>query len=64
MKTWYCVTTSFDDRGRVTSGITDVVEAEEKPESRFTSTRRKDIYNDYFGSHEEATAYVEEARRA
>ena len=64
MKTWYCVTTSFDDRGRVTAGITDTVEAEEKPESRFTSTRRKDIYNDYFGSHEEAAAYVEEARKA
>ena len=28
MKTWYCVTSSFDDRGRVTAGITATKEAE------------------------------------
>lgn len=64
MKTYYCVTTSFDDRGRVTAGITNTVEAVTKPESTFTSTSRKDIYNDWFESFEEAKQFVEEARVA
>lgn len=50
MKTYYCVTSSFDDRGRATANITDMIKAEEKPESTYTSTRRKDIYNDWFES--------------
>jgi hypothetical protein len=44
MKTYYCVTSSFDDRGRATANITNIIKAEEKPESTYTSTRRKDIY--------------------
>lgn len=64
MKTWYCVTSSFDDRGRVTAGITGTVEAEEQPEQGYKSTRTKDIYTDYFGSYEEAAAFVEEAKKA
>lgn len=64
MKTWYCVTSSFDDRGRVTAGITASAQAEEKPESSFTSTKRKDIYNDWFGTEAEARKFVEEARLA
>lgn len=64
MKTYYCVTTSFDDRGRVTAGITNTVEAATKPESTFASTSRKDIYNDWFESFEEAKQFVEEARVA
>mgnify|MGYP000737978033 CR=1 FL=1 len=53
MKTYYCVTSSFDDRGRATANITDMIKAEEKPESTYTSTRRKDIYNDWFESEKE-----------
>lgn len=64
MKTYWCVTTSFDDRGRVTSGITSTVEAVQKPENTSTSTSRKDIYNDWFESVEEAREWVEEAKRA
>ena len=64
MKTYYCVTSSFDDRGRATANITDMIKAEEKPESTYTSTSRKDIYNDWFGSTEEAQAWVEQARCA
>lgn len=33
MKTWYCVTSSFDNRGRVTANITATKEAETCPES-------------------------------
>lgn len=63
-KIWYCVTSSFDDKGRVVAAITDMAEADEKPESHFTSTRRKDIYTDWFDREEAASAYVEEAKKA
>lgn len=54
MKTWYCVTSSFDNRGRVTANITATKETETCPESTYTSTSRKDIYNDWFESLDEA----------
>ena len=60
LKTFWCVTSSFDDRGRVVSHITRSVEAE----NSFKSTARKDIYNDWFDSLEAAEAHVEEAKRA
>lgn len=64
MKTWYCVTSSYDDHGRVTAAITGTVQTEKKPEQGYKSTRTKDIYVDYFGSRKEAAAFVEEAKRA
>jgi len=50
--------------GRATANITDMIKAEEKPESTYTSTRRKDIYNDWFESEKEAQEYVEQTRIA
>lgn len=64
LKTYWCVTTSVDDRGRVVAAITDTVEAVSKPENTSISTRRKDIYNDWFESPEEAQAFADEAKRA
>lgn len=64
MKTFWCVTTSVDDRGTVRAAITSFVEAVIKPENSFKSTSRKDIYNDWFSDHEEAEKFVEEARNA
>ncbi len=64
MKTWYCVTTSFDDRGRVTAGITDTKKASSQPEGTCCSTRSRDIYTDWFDSLEAAENFVEEARNA
>lgn len=64
MKTYWCVTTSVDNRGRVVANITNVIEAVCKPESSSTSTSRRDIYNDWFESEREAQAFVEEAKRA
>lgn len=64
MKTYWCVTTSVDDRGRVIANITNTVEAVCKPENSSTSTKRKDIYNDWFESFEEAQTFAEEAKRA
>lgn len=64
MKTYWCVTSSFDDRGRVTAAITRTIEAAVKPENACTSTKRKDIYNDWFDSLEAAQAWVEETKQA
>lgn len=64
MKAYWCVTTSVDDRGRVVANITNTIEAASKPENSSTSTKRRDIYNDWFESEEEAQAFVDEAKRA
>ena len=64
LRTFSCVTSSFDDRGRVAAAITRTVEAAEKPENNCSSTGRKDIYNDWFDSREEAEKFVEEAKKA
>lgn len=63
-KTYWCVTTSVDNKGRVVAHITNTVEAVCKPENSSTSTSRRDIYNDWFESEEEAQEFVEEAKRA
>lgn len=63
-KLFWCVTSSYDDRGRVIAAITATKEAVSKPEHTYTSTRRKDIYHDWFDSQEEAQAFVEYAKRA
>lgn len=62
--TYYCVTTSIDNRGRVTANITNTQEASKRPESSFFSTCRKDIYNDWFSDLESAQLFVREARKA
>lgn len=64
MKTYWCVTTSIDNMGKVISAITSKAEAVCKPESTLKSTSKKDIYNDWFDSSEEAEKFVEEAERA
>lgn len=64
MKTYYCVTSSVDDNGKVRAAITNVIEVACKPENSFKSLRRKDIYCDWFESREEAEKLVEEAKMA
>lgn len=64
MKTYYCVTSSVDDKGKVMAAITNVIEAVRKPENSFKSGKRKDIYHDWFESREEAKKFVEEAKTA
>lgn len=63
MKTFWCVTTSVDDKGTVRAAITSFVEAVSQPENSFRSTKRKDIYNDWFSDQEEAKRFVKEAMR-
>ena len=64
MKTYYCVTSSVDDRGRMTAAVTESMEAEQMPKNTCMSTRRKDIYKDWFKSRKEAEDFVDEARSA
>ncbi len=63
LKTFYAVVTSVDDRGYMTAAIVDEVQASKKPENKFTSTSRKDIYTDWFDNYAEARQMVEDARR-
>lgn len=63
-KAYYCVTTSVNDKGKVIAAITNVIDAACKPENSFKSLKRKDIYNDWFDSFEEAEKFVEEAKTA
>lgn len=64
MKTYYCVTTSVNDKGKVLAAITDVIEAACKPKNSSQSLKRKDIYRDWFEDPEEAKKFVEEAKTA
>lgn len=64
MNTYFCVTSAWDDRGRGTAAITDVVEAETMPENRFTSTSRKDIYVDWYEDYGDALAAVDAVKNA
>lgn len=64
MKVFWCVMTAVYDSGRVTAGVTSVVEAVRKPENDFKSMARKDIYHDWFETREEAEAFVKEAEMA
>ena len=63
-KLWYCVVSTYDDRGRVTAEITAAKESADKPESTFHSNSRKDVYTDWFDSVEKAKAFVEGAKKA
>ena len=60
-KTYWGVTTTVYDDGRIAANITNTVEAACKPENKFRSTLRKDIYIDWFDSHDAAVRFVEEA---
>lgn len=64
MKTYYCVTSSFDNYSRVAANITTSVEAESKPDNSFHSTCEQDVYNDWFENIEDAKKYVKDAQRA
>lgn len=64
MKTYWCVTTSVYDDGRVVSAITNSIQAEKIPKNESKSLRNKDIYHDWFGSREEAYQFAEDAKNA
>lgn len=64
MKTYYCVTTKFYDNGDVMAGMTDIREAEVKPESEFKELPTCDVYKDWFRTRKEAEQFIKEAAEA
>ena len=62
--TYYKVVTTFDNRGRVKAGLTDIIEATNCPENSCESYGNKDVYVDYFPSELQALQFVADARRA
>lgn len=64
MKTYYCVTTTVYDDGKIIAAITSVVEAACKPENSSNSLKRRDVYNDWFDNPEEAKEWIKEAKEA
>lgn len=62
-KTYYCVTSSVDDRGVVRAVITAVIDAAEKPEDSFKRLKRKDIYVNWFGNLAEAKKLIADATK-
>lgn len=60
MKTYYEVTSTFDNRGRVWAAITGNIKANSCPENSSTSTNTKDIYKDYFPTKKQAEAFVKQ----
>ena len=64
MKTFYSVTTTVYDSGRVVVAVTDSVQAETIPENRCSEKSDRDIYTDWFESMDAAQAFVKEAKEA
>lgn len=64
MNTYYCVTSSFYDSGRVTAAITSMRQSDSKPDSEYHSTSRADVYIDWYESRQEAEQAIIDARNA
>jgi hypothetical protein len=64
MKTYYCVTSSFYDDGRVTAAITDSKTTDSALEDSYTHGARRDIYIDWYDSYDSAYCAVCAARNA
>ena len=62
MKTFYKVTTSVDDNGKLECHLDGAIEAEVQPKNKYISTDRHDFYTDYFTTRSEAEKFVRESR--
>ena len=60
--TYYKVVTTFDNRGRVKAGLTDIIVSNTCPENSCESHGNKDVYVDYFPSELQALNFISEAR--
>ena len=58
MHTYYCVMSTFDDRGVCKGWLSGTAECETRPESEVKETRTKDIWTDWFDTREEALEYI------
>lgn len=59
---YFKVVTTFDNRGKVKAGLTDIIESTSCPENSCESCGNKDIYVDYFPSELQALNFINEAR--
>lgn len=64
MTTWYCVTSSFYDNGKVSSRITGTIKSVNKPESCYKELKRCDVYADWYETKTAAEKAVQEALKA
>lgn len=64
MNTYYCVLSTFDDRGIAKGWLVEHRVAETRPENTMRETRHKDIYTDWFDTKEEAMRYLADFARA
>ena len=64
MKKYYAVCNCYYNDGRITANLVDVVEANEMPEDTFKTTRRCDIYVNWFASSKEATRFINDCKGA
>lgn len=55
---FYEVTSNFYDCGRVTVAITNVIEANTKPDDIVKYLKKCDVYIDYFNSRKEAEEFM------
>ncbi|MEG0729650.1 MAG: hypothetical protein RR420_08510 [Anaerovoracaceae bacterium] len=64
MKKFYCVTTTVSNKGRITAEITEEIISIVRPDSTDESTKKCDIYKDWFATKKEAKAFIEETKEA
>ena len=64
MRTFYCVTSTYGDRGQVTANITATIQADVKPCNECGCDGRVDIYNDWFENLKDAEQFVREVKEA
>ena len=64
VQTYYCVMSTFDDRGVSKGWLVEHREAESRPAGSMKETKHKDIYTDWFDSEEEAMKYLADFAKA
>lgn len=64
LKTYWCVTTSVYNSGRIISHITDCIQSVAQPQDEFKELRTKDVYIDWFASKVAAEQFVLDAKKA
>ena len=64
IRTWYGVTSSVYDDGRILARITSTTRCLKKPETSFKHLTRKDIYMDWFESRKKAEEFIQESKSA
>ncbi len=62
MKIWYEVTVAWYNNGKIFAFVSGETEATEKPAAKSKRYKGKEIYTNWYGSHEEAEEAVKKAQ--